>query len=267
MALRNAFFALAIGLAGCQQLPEEESDDDDGAMPATDGSSTSDGSFLQFDSESGGDPEGGEVGGSDCDPVSQAGCGAGEKCTAQKVGAAVVYACVADSSMYDAFGSCTPALSTGDDGCPAGYACLGAPTGGACLPLCLSDADCTGGICRPDAYDFVPHCAADCSPFEASCPSPLQCRRRDSRYACVIAHEQDIGTDLSPCELADDAGCLTGYACMPGELVPECSEGNCCTLLCDLGGPDPCTSPATCTDVTESDVPGFEHIGACFVAA
>ncbi len=265
MAYRTVLsFALALGLAGCQQLPES-SDDDDGAAPATDASSTSDGSFLQFDTDSEG--QGDENGSSVCDPVTQSGCGAGEKCTAQKVGASVLYVCVADTGIFDAFGSCTPALTTGDDGCPAAYACLGASTGGLCLPLCTSDADCAGGICRPDPYDFVPHCSNDCSPFEPSCQAPLQCRRRDARYACVLAREEDVGTDLSPCELADDAGCATGYACLPGELVPGCSEGNCCTPLCDLGGADPCPSPTTCTDVTETDVPGFEDIGACFVEA
>jgi hypothetical protein len=267
MAFRASFVVLvsaALAVVACQQLPESAEDDDGPVTTATDGT-TGGGSFLPISSESG-DP-GGEAGESECDPVAQTGCGADERCTAQKVGASVVYTCVADTGIFDPFGSCTPALTTGDDGCPAAYACLGTETQGACVPLCLGDGDCSGGVCRPDPFDFVPHCANDCSPFEPSCPSPLQCRRHEDRFACSFAREEDVGVAGDPCMLTDDAGCASGFACIPGELVPGCTETNCCTPLCDLGGADPCPSPTTCALATESPAPGFEHIGACFVPA
>jgi hypothetical protein len=258
-------FVLAVAVTGCQRLPEAEDDDDGVMMMATD-ASTGAGSFLPIDSSDSG-PGGDEVGESDCQPVAQTGCGPGEKCTAQKVGASVVYVCVGDSNMFDPFGSCMPMLSSGDDGCPAGYACLGTETFGACVPLCLSDADCTGGVCVPDPIDFVQHCANDCSPFEPSCPTPLQCRRQDDRYACVFARDEDSGVAGDPCEVTDDAGCATGFACFPGALVPDCTNNGCCTTLCDLTGPDPCPAPSLCSPAIENAAPGFEHIGACFVEA
>jgi hypothetical protein len=257
--------ALFGAFAGCQQLPEAE-DDDGPVMVGTDGT-TSGGSFLPADAESGDPEEGGEVGGSECDPVAQTGCGTAEKCTAQKAGGSVVYGCVADTGTFGPYEACMPELSGGEDGCSAGYVCLGTETQAVCVPLCVSESDCTGGVCVPDPFAFVPHCANDCSPFEPTCSTPLQCRRQSDRYACVFSREEDVGILGDPCEITDDAGCATGFACIPGELVPGCTEGPCCTPLCDLSGEDTCTLPSTCASALATPAPGFEHIGACFVPA
>ena len=269
MAYRISLFVVALASAACQQLPDT-SDDDDGGGPVSAGSTGTDGStFVVFDTgtEETGQSGNDEIGELDCDPVAQTGCGPGEKCAAQKAGSSTVYVCVAESGMFDPFGSCTPMLTSGDDGCPGGYACLGSPESGACVPLCLLDSDCTGGVCVPDPYEFVQHCASDCSPFEPGCPAPTQCRRNENRYACLFARDEDVGVDGDPCVLNGDAGCTAGYSCLPGGLVPGCAEANCCTPLCDLMAPDTCASPTTCNPAIESPAPGFEDIGACFVAS
>jgi hypothetical protein len=163
---------------------------------------------------------------------------------------------------------CTPELGTGEDGCPGGYVCLGdVSEQGLCVQLCQNESDCEAAACIPDAIEGVPYCATECSPFENSCPSPLQCRRDGQRYACKFAGEGDTGSVGDPCTVVEDGGCGGSFTCVPGALVPGCSSDNCCTNLCDLSGPDPCTAPSICAALLTNPAPGFETIGACFVPA
>jgi hypothetical protein len=135
------------------------------------------------------------------------------------------------------------------------------------VALCLKDSDCDQALCIEDPVEDVPFCADECSPFESLCTSPLQCRRLDDRFVCRFPTLADVGGYGDACSLDQDQGCGPGFACLPGELVPDCTTANCCTNLCDLSGPDPCGAPATCAQVIESPAPGFESIGACFVPA
>ena len=256
--------ALALALTGCQQLPEE---DDDAATSMSAGNvDTGGGTFLDEGPGSEGAGDEGQVE-SECDPSTQTGCSEGEKCAVQKVGVSVTYVCAPDTGTLEPFAGCTPALTTGDDDCLAGYACVGSETQAACVPLCVTDGDCDGGVCVLDPLNFVPHCGLDCSPFEPNCPTPLQCRREENRFSCKFALEEDIGVGLDPCVETDDAGCAAGFACIAGELVPSCESDHCCTPLCDLGGVDTCTAPATCAPALLGAAPGFENVGACFVPA
>lgn len=255
---------LVLGVAGCQKLP---GDADGGGEPSTStAADTTGGTFLPGDTGGAEADEGGEIG---CDPVAQTGCIDGEKCTVVTVGGTRdTYTCVADPEDLDPFAPCTSAPESGLDGCSAGHVCLEDDSDtGVCVPLCLKNADCEDALCVPDLVDDVPYCADQCSPFESLCASPLQCRRASDRFVCKFSGEADVGGQTDPCTMLDDGGCATGLVCVPGALVPDCATDNCCTSLCDLSGPDPCTSPATCSALFGAPAPGFEGIGACFVPA
>lgn len=201
-----------------------------------------------------------------CDPVAQTGCDPEEKCTALRHDGQVEYACVSDPTTLELTSPCTADPAGGVDGCPPGSACLTDEQGvGVCLPLCIDHGDCDDALCLMHPLDFVPYCASHCSPFEVSCPAPLQCRRESDRFTCEFITMSDNGTTGDPCSPFDDGGCAPGFVCIPGALVPTCMTDSCCTSLCDLTDPDPCPSPATCAPALPGPAPGFEEIGACFI--
>jgi len=251
---------------GCQRLPDE-----DGPITGGGGgtmSGTSNGTFLPQD-ETGDDESGLDDGqGMSCDPVEQAGCGAGERCTVvTSVAGEPVYGCVADNGTLEPFDPCT-AEGGGVDGCQAGLACVtDVSTDGTCLGLCNDNGDCDLGVCNPSTFGDIPYCADDCSPFEPLCPPPTSCRRNNERFSCRVPQEFDVGAAGAPCEILDDGGCTAGFICVPGALVPDCMDQNCCVPLCELDEVGGCSSPATCNSALLAPAPGFENIGACFVPA
>ncbi|MCH9680518.1 MAG: hypothetical protein K0V04_03710 [Deltaproteobacteria bacterium] len=249
---------------GCQQLPEEP--DDDGAGPgATQGADTGGGTLIPGDDTSA-DAETGGGSMSNCDPVTQIGCAAGEKCTATLSAGAILYTCVADPAGLDVNAPCQASHDDGVDGCPPTTVCLEDEAGqGVCVSLCEVDGDCTQAECLPARESDIPYCADDCSPFGSLCPAPLQCRRNGNRFSCAFIGTADIGGPGAACSIAEDAGCAPGLACLPGALVPDCATGNCCAPLCDLSEADPCGLPSTCNGILQGPAPGFEEIGACFV--
>ena len=119
---------------GCQRLPDEDGPSTGGGGGTMSG--TSNGTFLPQD-ETGDDESGLDDGqGMSCDPVEQAGCGAGERCTVvTSVAGEAVYGCVADNGTLEPFDPCT-AEGGGVDGCQAGLACVtDVSTDGTCLGL------------------------------------------------------------------------------------------------------------------------------------
>jgi hypothetical protein len=276
---RGVLFAAGLAL-GCQQLPSSSDEFGDGADD--DGGSSSFGNDEDDDDDDADDDDADETtedddGGSDdgnptleCDPVDQTGCSEGEKCTVTDQGGQLQYVCVADDQDLDPYSQCTPALGTGIDGCPAGHACFADEMdNGLCVPLCLETGDCSNGngLCIAPATTTATYCADQCSPFDAGCIPPMQCRRASDRFVCEFGRNGDTGVELDPCALAGDEGCAEGYVCLPGELVPDCTSGSCCTRLCDASASDTCASPAICAPVLEAPAPGNESIGACFVPA
>ncbi|MEM6292899.1 MAG: hypothetical protein AAGA54_16610 [Myxococcota bacterium] len=270
--MKTSLSLLALALVvsagvGCQRL---DGGGDDGGGPSTMSAGNLDdsggGTLLESGDDGSSDDGGGGIMGSGCDPVEQADCDPGEKCTAVLAGAGLAYACVSEVGTLQPQESCTVNLEDGLDGCVAGTVCLGDETG-TCRPLCEAENDCTGGLCVEDPFDDVPHCAADCSPFEPSCPSPSECRRRGDRFVCLDPSEGDVGGAGSECQVEQDSGCAEGHVCVPGALVPNCETTSCCVTLCDLDSVDSCASPATCNAAIGSPAPGFESIGACFVPA
>jgi len=256
---------LAAALGGCQRL-DDSNTQPGGDVPfdtdAFDEGDSSD-SLLQGASEGGSEGGGLEFG---CNPVTNADCSEDEKCTAVLAGASLSYACVGETGTQGIGESCDISLDDGLDGCTVGTVCLGDEIG-TCRPLCNGDGDCTSAQCLEDPIHDVPHCAADCSPFEPSCGSGLQCRRQSDRYSCIDPLPGDVGGEGEPCELQSDAGCGEGLMCITGALVPSCTSSGCCVSLCDLDALDPCNAPSTCNAALEAPAPGFESIGACFVPA
>jgi hypothetical protein len=255
-----------LAASACQQLQVPGDSGDGGDGPSS--SSDEGGTFFtsSADSSGGVGSEGGGM--SECDPVAQLGCIAGEKCTAVLVGNTVAYACVADSPAHEPNAPCTASPNTGVDGCPDGYACIADEVDSAlCVELCLADADCGGGLCVDGLVAPIPYCAGACSPFENMCATPLQCRASADRFTCRFAHETDVGGQGDPCSVPDDVGCGEGFVCIPGELVPGCVDPACCTTLCDVNDGIGCDAPAGCQSIFGAPAPGYEDVGACFVPA
>jgi hypothetical protein len=262
LAFSLALLALPLG---CQRLPEDEPNDDDG--PST--PDTTGGTFLPGD-EGTTNGEADETAGSSsfCDPVAQTGCAAGQKCTAIVTVEGVEYTCAAAPGGLGPQEACGASPSDGVDGCPAGYACLADEAeAGLCAPLCEGNGDCTQALCVPARETDIPYCADDCSPFSSPCPTPLSCRRNGDRFSCLFLGLGDVGGPGEACAIAGDAGCAPGLVCLPGALIPDCTSDNCCSSVCDTTDADPCQAPASCLPIIESPAPGFESIGACFVPA
>lgn len=258
---------IAIALLGCQRLDVQSNDEGPQPSGTGDGSSSSAEDSDPSDSDPTDDPDP-DTGGPivmDCDPVAQSGCSGTDKCTVVVQADEVGYVCVNDDGNLDPLDDCQPALGSGIDGCPAGHACLADESGsGLCIPLCLDSGDCTDAVCVPELEHDIPYCAADCSPFEGGCNSPLQCRRLNEQFACTFVRPDDVGGQGEPCTPQQDAGCGEGYVCLPGALVPMCASDNCCTTVCDVNV-DTCDSPSTCTNLFDAPAPGSESIGACLV--
>ncbi len=262
----TSLIAVALLGVGCQRLDEE------GPSPTSlgDGGTVGDGDTgmgSTFTPVPGATEDVSDDGGGtqECDPVLQTGCAAGEKCTAVSDGNVPSFVCVgADGATLQPLDPCEPDMAGGQDACQPGFVCVGNDTGGLCVALCTADANCTGGVCAAHPENRIPHCADDCDPFDSLCSGQLQCRRSDERFSCLFPREQDSGGPLAACDPNGDAGCGEGLVCIAGALVPGCTEGACCTAVCDTvdGG---CTAPATCTSVFNSPAPGYETIGACFV--
>jgi hypothetical protein len=269
---------IAVGfLVACQTIPSGSDEFGDAAGDDDDGGSTTFGNGDDSDDDDDDDADesteddGGTDDGTptlDCDPVAQTGCAAGEKCTVTESVGQLTYACVADDQSLDPYAQCTPALGTGIDGCIAGNVCFADEMdNGLCVPLCLDTSDCQMGLCIAPPTTVATYCADQCSPFETSCPAPMQCRRAMDRFVCEFGRNADTGGQGDPCSITNDDGCAEGFVCLPGELVPNCTEGACCTNLCDTGSPGGCDSPAICASIFESPAPGNETYGACFVPA
>jgi len=249
-------------ICGCQRLDEEPGPATSAA--SADGTDDGAGTFSPGADSDGDDADDGAQG--LCDPVEQSGCADGERCTVtSSSGGAAVFGCVEDDGDLEPFDPCDTQAG-GQDGCSAGHACVADFNGsGACLPLCNGSSDCDVGVCSGSTFGDIPYCADDCSPFEPLCVAPTQCRRNGERFSCRIPQEADVGAAGAPCSPSDDGGCTTGFVCIPGALVPDCKEQNCCASLCDLESASGCLAPATCNSALTAAAPGFESIGACFV--
>lgn len=209
----------------------------------------------------------------DCEPADPKTCPTGQKCTAVSDGGLQNhFECVPDDGILLPYDPCVPAPGNGQDACGAGTVCLSHDEedlgSGRCYPGCRYDADCEPGLCVTSPFSGTNFCADNCDPIVAFCPAGLGCRQAEDRFVCEMRLATDIGLAGEPCYGL--RGCADAYACLPGELVPNCNSGTgfCCTNTCTTDGPnEQCTSPALCTELFTDPAPEFELIGACFFPA
>jgi hypothetical protein len=251
------WFALVAGASGCQSAPDDGLGFDEGSDGAP-------------DPDHSGDDDGGGLDLPPCSLALPGACPSGSRCTyvLDAVDAGTV--CVVDAVVHDTWDTCTPAPSTGRDGCPTGHVCLaGQETAntGVCVPLCQSSAGCDGGLCAEDPRTLVDYCGEACSPLVQSCPSTaLECLLDAGSFACLVPTDSDELGVGEPCPETDARGCEAGAVCLQGTLVPGCTTASCCTNVCDTTSPAACASPASCNPLPIAAQPGLENVGACFVA-
>ena len=203
-----------------------------------------------------------------CDVGAQQPCPDGQKCTVLRNAGQLVYECVPDDGNLDPFASCNPEPGTGQDQCPAGFACLESTANGdaRCLELCGADSDCDAALCTNEPNLLVPVCASTCDPLAPECAAQQTCRRIEQRaFVCAFPLASDNGTAGEPCNSAADAGCTQGFVCLAGPVVPGCTAASCCAPLCDLAGPDTCGSDTLCGELDLDPQPGLDTVGACYV--
>jgi hypothetical protein len=259
--VRRVLPCLLVPLFACQ---EAVFDDNDVEATGADEAETDEDDDDDDSSSDGGGPV------YNCDPDDVEPCPDEQKCTVLGPPNAPIYDCVADDGFRMPFEACTPAPSNGQDGCPAGYACLpistDTPDQGLCLQLCSIDSTCELAFCSAPSGSQVKVCGAICDPLAPACPTTQDCQRiRQAMFICQFPGPDDNGTQADACDGNRDAGCAQGFVCQAGQIVPDCAESNCCTSLCDRSEPDTCSSPSLCGDLDLDPVPGLEDVGACYV--
>ena len=200
-----------------------------------------------------------------CDPVSQLGCQADEKCSvipSQIYGEPPEVGCVAGGGSLGMMASCEPATFNQPDDCVRGMVCVGSAAPH-CLPFC---ADFPVDTCAADQIcafeddldgDFivdVMYCAQTCDLLEQDCGGAgIGCYPTRSGDLCapVGAGETPVGEG----ELCDHANsCAVGLGCFQIDLYAwEC------LVICDPGGDD-CAAWQFCNPVAD------ENWGVCIDA-
>ncbi|MAQ19703.1 MAG: hypothetical protein CMN30_33485 [Sandaracinus sp.] len=172
----------------------------------------------------------------DCEPVSQTGCAAGEKCTyVYEVGDMTRgrTTCAPEGSI-DVGESCAfAAMSGGEvDDCVPGAVC----EAGVCTPICdaLASGGCDDGAVCLDLVtplrdrEDVGVCTPMCDPFAPDC-GPFECRYFDGAFFCRAPEADPRGAGEE---------CGIGEACEP-HLVCAASAGpalGVCSYVCNLDG-------------------------------
>ena len=250
---------------------DEEEDEDDGFM-----------SFIpSYDIVCGEPaPDGSGTRCSPCDTWAQD-CPEGEKCTAYATSGTQWdnNKCVEIKGDGQPGDDCMVFGDTlgGDDDCGVGSMCWSIDPDtelGYCVGFCQgspNDPECgEGTVCGIFNNGVLPLCLPTCDPLAAGsdCPDPNQlCVPLDNgdAFVCVLDTE-DSGPFATECELLNS--CDQGLLCVPGELVPDCFEDNCCTEYCDLDsmeGDGQCSGAGQkCIPYYEDQPPAeYEHVGVC----
>jgi hypothetical protein len=151
--------------------------------------------------DGGGDDSDGRVPSGDCDPVTQAGCAADEKCGWLLTSADQGRTSCVPNGAVGVDDACTvgpPGETTGFDDCAAGATCAH----GFCRPICLDDPDsCAPGSTCWDSNQFTDQ-AAVTGECEALCDPALQdCQ---DGTGCYLAYFEGIGVCFPPAPGAED---------------------------------------------------------------
>ena len=195
-----------------------------------------------------------------CDPLTQIGCSADEKCTivpSSIHGEPSVVGCVPNTGDGAAFETCTPATHVTPDDCARGLACVGtaAPR---CLPFCTDyplDTCGAGQSCAlgedldGDWVVDVSFCAATCDLFLKDCTDPaFACYPTRAGPICLLEGAGDVpAPEGAACEYANS--CAEGLGCFRIGVSLEWL----CFAVCDpygTGGPT-CGAAQSCIPVED----------------
>jgi hypothetical protein len=180
-----------------------------------------------------------------CDPVAQAGCNLGEKCT---LGAAADI-CVTDGTQPRG-AACGAA---GADECIAGNVCVHETASvGACRAFCRTDSDCkqpaAPGGAKNVAHCLIPltgggtvkACTLACDPVAGTCGAGLTCRYQGTPSIpelteCGLAGNVAVGM---PCSKQED--CAAALSCSTVNGSQKCRK------VCHAGSTTDCPGGVTC---------------------
>ncbi|MBZ5707792.1 hypothetical protein [Nannocystis pusilla] len=126
----------------------------------------------------------------------------------------------------------------------------------------IRTADRAGLTCLDIA---LPQCVPTCDPVVQDCRGGETCSFFGSGFGCWDTIEEPRGL-FDSCEFAN--ACEPGLACVVPDLVFECDpdSSGCCTLYCDLDGPDSCPGAGQeCLPFFSPGeaAPGLKHLGIC----
>jgi hypothetical protein len=228
----------ALGLFGCGG---SSGDDDDDEIV-----------FPDADTTGGPDADVGDV----CNPVSQTGCAAGEKCAFiiddLDLGAGHV-GCAPDGTQARG-AECTEAAAVGGtDNCVRGNDCYR----GTCMEICTTVNDqCSDGSCVPfsdGAGNPLPIniCLPNCNLLTQDCPAEGEGCYLAGNAVCVGAGTADLGET-----------CMFANSCLPGMVCVGSDEGGfVCRNFC---GPWEETFDETSGEVLQCASPGtFPSVKQC----
>jgi hypothetical protein len=256
----------ALVVLGCGGDDDAASDDDGPMFPDAN----------QGDDD---DADGGVDGGPilECNPISQTGCDAGEKCAfvLDDVDSRVGHTgCVANGTVEQG-GDCTGPEAVGEsDDCVAGAHCYLSK----CNAMCVDNTQCgDAGACQSfESLDYDV-CLPSCNPLDqTSCPQdPLQGCYLGSGGAVCAAVTDAMSAPGGPCTYLND--CNPGGGCYDDGM-----GGGICLEYCDFdagydektmqpccGGDPSCAGMHGCSDLTHicGGIQDEDVIGVCFPAA
>lgn len=162
--------------------------------------------------------------------------------------------------------------SSGIDDCDLGLMCFNADSEtlqGTCVPLCegtFDEPSCPSReqICSITNNDVLTLCLDACDPLAPGCPEGQGCYPVQDQFVCAITYTESVYGD--PCDFIN--GCSPGQTCLGSAAFPECLNGGCCSVYCDVTAPETCPEAmldATCQPFYEPGTapPGLEDVGVC----
>lgn len=227
-------------------------------------------------------PDGGEVGGIQCDVFKQD-CGPGEKCAAWAEGGGGTWnatKCVmvmGDQKPGEACMTQGGGVSGLDD-CAKGAMCwdVNAENVGVCVALCEGNEEspvCGESLSCFVGADGVLNLCVPCNPLVQECTGDQLCVMVGDEAACVDDASGEMGAVNDPCAMVD--ACDKGLACVEtGMASSACMQGSpgCCQPFCEfIEGED-----GDCPNVDQKCLPwfgadmqapwGFGALGFCGIA-
>jgi hypothetical protein len=199
----------------------------------------------------------------ECHPVSQAGCGPGEKCAfiVDDVGLlSGHFGCAADGTAGVGEGCTAPAAVGESDDCEAGAHCYEET----CHAICEEDATCGDRACVPsDTLDFG-LCLPGCNLLTQNCPVGQGCYLATGEPICAAVTET-ASPPGGVCMFIND--CAAGGGCFEDGM-----GGGVCLAYCDATAFPCCGDACGGTPGCEADevcvvIEGEESFGVCLLDA